>query len=219
MALPPDPTLDEIRAALAPAIAANAGFDGWSDGALARAAQGEGVDVDVARLAFPGGAIDMIDAWFGAIDAAMAAALPPEKLATMKIREKITALVEARLALLIPHREALRRALALLAMPGNLLRAGKLGWRAADLMWRAAGDTATDYNHYSKRAILAAVYGATVTVLLDDESERHAETSAFLARRIEGIMRFEKTKAQLIGRTSHRPSLSRFIGRLRYPVA
>jgi len=219
MALPPDPTLDEIRAALAPAIAANAGFDGWSDVALARAAQGEGVDVDVARLAFPGGAIDMIDAWFGAIDAAMAAALPPEKLATMKIREKITALVEARLALLMPHREALRRALALLAMPGNLLRAGKLGWRAADLMWRAAGDTATDYNHYSKRAILAAVYGATVTVLLDDESERHAETSAFLARRIEGIMRFEKTKAQLIGRTSHRPSLSRFIGRLRYPVA
>jgi len=219
MDLPPDPTLDEIRAALAPAIAANAGFDGWSDGALARAAQGEGVDVDVARLAFPGGAIDMIDAWFGAIDAAMAAALPPEKLATMKIREKITALVEARLALLMPHREALRRALALLAMPGNLLRAGKLGWRAADLMWRAAGDTATDYNHYSKRAILAAVYGATVTVLLDDESERHADTSAFLARRIEGIMRFEKTKAQLIGRTSHRPSLSRFIGRLRYPVA
>jgi len=218
MALPPDPTLDEIRAALAPAIAANAGFDGWSDVALARAAQGEGVDVDVARLAFPGGTIDMIDAWFGAIDAAMAAALPPEKLATMKIREKITALVEARLALLMPHREALRRALALLAMPGNLLRAGKLGWRAADLMWRAAGDTATDYNHYSKRAILAAVYGATVTVLLDDESERHADTSAFLARRIEGIMRFEKTKAQLIGRTSHRPSLSRFIGRLRYPV-
>ena len=219
MALPPDPTLDEIRAALAPAIAANAGFDGWSDVALARAAQGEGVDVDVARLAFPGGAIDMIDAWFGAIDAAMAAALPPEKLATMKIREKITALVEARLALLMPHREALRRALALLAMPGNLLRAGKLGWRAADLMWRAAGDTATDYNHYSKRVILAAVYGATVTVLLDDASEGHAETSAFLARRIEGIMRFEKTKAQLIGRTSHRPSLSRFIGRLRYPVA
>jgi ubiquinone biosynthesis protein COQ9 len=218
MALPPDPTLDEIRAALAPAIAANAGFDGWSDAALARAAQGAGVDVDVARLAFPGGAIDMIDAWFAAIDAAMAAGLPPEKLATMKIREKITALVETRLALLAPQREALRRALAMLAMPGNLLRAGKLGWRAADRMWHAAGDTATDYNHYSKRAILTGVYGATITVLLDDESEGHANTSAFLARRIEGIMQFEKTKAQLLGRTSHRPSLSRFIARLRYPV-
>lgn len=218
MALPPDPTLDEIRVALAPAIAANAGFDGWSDTALVRAAQAEGVDVDVARLAFPGGAIDMVDAWFGAIDAAMLAALPPEKLATMKIREKITALVEARLALLALQREALRRALATLAMPNHLVRAARLGWRAADLMWHAAGDTATDYNHYSKRAILAGVYGATVTVLLDDESEGHAATSAFLARRIEGIMRFEKTKAQLLGRATHRPSLSRFIGRLRYPV-
>jgi ubiquinone biosynthesis protein COQ9 len=219
MALPPDPTLDEIRAALAPAIAANAGFDGWSDAALARSAAAEGIDLDVARLAFPGGAIDMIEAWFAAIDGAMAEALPPEKLATMKIRGKIIALVEARLALLAPQREALRRALALLAMPANLVRAGKLGWRAADLMWRAAGDTATDYNHYSKRAILTGVYGATVTVLLDDQSDGHAETSAFLARRIEGIMRFEKTKAQLIGRTSHRPSLTRFISRLRYPAA
>ncbi|HSI20023.1 MAG TPA: COQ9 family protein [Sphingomonas sp.] len=219
MTLPADPTLDEIRAALAPAIAENAGFDGWSDAALILAAQAQGVDVDIARLAYPGGAIDMIDAWFAAIDAAMLAVLPPEKLATMKIREKITALVEARLALLAPQREALRRALATLAMPNNLVRAARLGWRAADLMWHAAGDTATDYNHYSKRAILAGVYGATVTVLLDDDSEGHAATSAFLARRIEGIMRFEKTKAQLLGRASHRPSLSRFIGRLRYPVS
>ena len=127
MALPPDPTLDEIRAALAPAIAANAGFDGWSDVALVRAARAEGVDPDIARLAFPGGAIDMIDAWFAASDAAMLAAPPPEKLATMKIREKITALVEARLALLAPNREALRHALAMHAMPTQLLHAAKLG--------------------------------------------------------------------------------------------
>ncbi|MFA5963901.1 MAG: COQ9 family protein [Sphingomonas sp.] len=218
MALPPDPTLDEIRAALAPAIATNAGFDGWSDAALLLAAQAEGVDIDVARLAFPGGAIDMIDAWFADIDVAMATALPAERLATMKVREKITALVEARLAILAPRRESLRRALAILAMPANLVHAGKLGWRAADLMWRAAGDTATDYNHYSKRTILAGVYAATVTVLIDDDSDGHGDTRAFLARRIEGIMRFEKTKARLLGRTTHRPSLSRFIGRLRYPV-
>ncbi len=218
MTLPPDPTLDEIRAALAPRIAANAGFDGWSDAALTLAAEAEGVDIDVARLAFPGGAIDMIDAWFADIDSAMTAALPADRLATMKIREKITALVEARLAMLAPQRESLRRALAILAMPAHLVHAAKLGWRAADLMWRAAGDTATDYNHYTKRTILAGVYAATATVLVDDDSEGHADTRAFLARRIEGIMRFEKTKARLLGRTTHRPSLSRFIGRLRYPA-
>jgi ubiquinone biosynthesis protein COQ9 len=217
-ALPQDPTLDEIRDGLAAGIAANAAFDGWGDSARDAAADAAGLDRDVAAVAFPGGAVDMIDTWFATIDRAMAAALPPEKLATMKIREKIMALVEARLNAIGPNREALRRALAILAMPQNLVHGAKLGWHAADLMWRAAGDTATDYNHYTKRTILAGVYAATITVFLDDESPGHADTSAFLGRRIEGIMRFEKTKAGFLARTEHMPSLSRFIGRLRYPV-
>jgi len=213
-----DATLDEIRAALAPLIAANAGFDGWGDDARDLAADSAGVDRDVARLAFPGGAVDMVEAWFAHIDAAMVQSLPAERLATMKIRDKITALVEARLAETAPDREALRRALALLALPQNAARGVKLGWHAADVMWRAAGDVATDYNHYTKRAMLAAVYGATVTVFLDDESDGYADTRAFLARRIAGIMQSEKAKAKLLGRTELRPSLSRFIGRLRYPA-
>jgi ubiquinone biosynthesis protein COQ9 len=217
-ALPEDPTLDEIREGLAAGIAANAAFDGWGDAARDAAADAAGLDRDVAKIAFPGGAVDMIEAWFAAIDRIMAEALPPETLATMKIRAKITALVEARLDATAANREALRRALAILAMPQNLVRGAKLGWHAADLMWRAAGDTATDYNHYTKRTILAGVYAATITVFLDDESEGHADTSAFLARRIEGIMQFEKTKAGFLARTEHKPSLSRFIGRLRYPV-
>lgn len=217
-ALPADPTLDEIRAALAPHIPAHASFDGWNAVALTRAAEELGIDADVAGLAFPGGAVEMIDAWFTAIDRAMEAALPLEKLGRMKIREKITALVLARIDAATPHREALRRALAILAMPQNAATALRLGWRAADHMWRLAGDTATDYNHYSKRAILSGVYGATLMVFLNDESAGLAETRAFLGRRIDGVMRFEKAKAQLLARREHMPSLSRFIGRLRYPA-
>lgn len=213
-----DLTLDEIRATLAPSIASNAAFDGWSDLARDTAADTAGIDRDVAALAFPGGAVDMIDAWFAHIDTRMAEALPLETLAKLKIRERITELVEARLAAVTPDRESLRRALAILAMPQNLARAARLGWRSVDLIWRQAGDTATDYNHYTKRAILLGVYGSTVTVFLDDASEGLADTRAFLARRIEGIMRFEKAKAGFLKRTEHRPSLSRFIGRLRYPV-
>jgi ubiquinone biosynthesis protein COQ9 len=216
--LPADATLDEIRAALAPLIATNAAFDGWSPRALETAASQAGVDADIARIAFPGGAVEMIDAWFAHVDALMADALPPEVLATMKVREKITALVEARLAAVADQRESLRRALAILAMPQNIAHAAKLGWRSVDLIWRAAGDTATDYNHYTKRGILMAVYTATITVFLDDESEGWADTKAFLARRIGGIMRFEKAKAGFAQRTENLPSLSRFIGRLRYPV-
>jgi len=215
---PQDATLDEIRAALAPAIARNAAFDGWSDAAVEMAAQASGVDPDVARLAFPSAA-DGIAAWFESIDRAMIAAVPDERLAAMKVRERISAQVEARLDALAPHREALRRALAILARPQHALRAAKLGWHAADLMWRRAGDTATDYNHYTKRAILSGVYAATITVFLDDESEGLADTRAFLSRRIDGILKFEKTKAQFIKQRERLPSLSRFVGRLRYPPA
>ena len=158
----------------------------------------------------------MIDAWFASIDVTMAAAVSAEMLAGMKIRERITAQIEARLAAAGPTRESLRRALAILALPTNLAAAARLGWRTADLIWRRAGDTATDYNHYTKRASLLAIYAATVTVFLDDESESQAETRAFLQRRIDGLMRFEKAKAGFLARTEHRPSFSRFIGRLRY---
>ncbi len=210
--------LDELRAALAPEIAANAAFDGWGEEALGMAADALGADRDVARLAFPGGAVEMIDAWFAHVDRAMLAALPADALSTMKVRERIQRLVEARLAVVAPEREALRRALAVLALPQHIARAARLGWRTADTIWRAAGDTATDYNHYTKRAILLGVYGATVSVFLDDESEGWADTRAFLGRRIDGIMRFEKAKAGMVARSERVPSLSRFIGRLRYPV-
>jgi len=213
-----DLTLAEVRATLSPGIAAKEAFDGWGDYARDMAADSAGVDRDIAALAFEGGTAAMIDAWFAAIDAAMAEELPAETLASMKIRARITALVEARLDTLAPQREALRRALAILAMPQNLALAARLGWRSVDAMWRAAGDTATDYNHYTKRAMLLGVYGATITVFLDDESEHHAETRGFLSRRIDGIMRFEKAKAGMARRAQYRPRLSRFIGRLRYPV-
>jgi ubiquinone biosynthesis protein COQ9 len=215
--LPADPTLEEIRAALAPLIAANAAFDGFGEAALIDAAARLRVDADVARLAFPGGGRDMVDAWFAGIDAAMAAKWPAENLVTLKVRERITTLVETRIGLLAPNREALRRALALLALPTNVPFAAKLGWRAADLMWRLAGDTATDYNHYSKRAILGSVYGATMAVFLNDESEGHADTRAFLARRIDQVMRFEGWKHRRAATKTERPSLARFVGRLRYP--
>ncbi|KQM32668.1 RpsU-divergently transcribed [Sphingomonas sp. Leaf10] len=217
---PADLTLDELRAALAPLVAANAAFDGWNDKAVAAAAQTFGADADVARLAYAGGAVDMIDAWFAEIDRRMIEALPADRLSAMKIRERITALIEARLAAVAGEREALRRALAILAMPQNVARAAKLGWRTVDLMWRLAGDSATDYNHYTKRAMLGAVYAATITVFLDDESGGHADTRAFLSRRIDGIMRFEKFKGRMLASRDpeRRLSLSRFVGRLRYPA-
>ena len=214
--LPEDPTLDEVRSFLAGGLAAQAAFDGWNDTAVLAAAEQAGVDPDLARLAFNDGPVDMIDAWFQAIDAKMAAKYSAEELAGMKIRERIKALVEARLEALESDREGLRRALAILAAPPHLRKAAKMGWRAADKMWRLAGDTATDYNHYTKRTLLSGVYGSTISVFLDDESEGYSETRAFLDRRIENVMQFEKVKARVTGRGGDGFSMARFVGRLRY---
>jgi ubiquinone biosynthesis protein COQ9 len=218
MIAPADMNLDELRAALAPRLPAHAAFDGWSEKALAMAAAELDVPADRARIAFPGGAAAMIDAWFDAVDTAMLSAFPDARIAGLKIRERIRDLLLFRLEAAAPHREALRRALAILAMPQNAPAGVSLAWRSADRIWRLAGDTATDFNHYTKRAILIGVYASTSLVFLDDESEDLAATRAFLDRRIDDVMRFEKAKAQWKGSAPHRPSLSRFLGRLRYPA-
>jgi ubiquinone biosynthesis protein COQ9 len=213
-----DPTLDEMRERLSAELPRHAAFDGWTPAALAMAAEATGIDPAIAMLAFSGGGVEMIDGWFLSIDRAMALAVPVEQLSTMKIRARIIALVEARIDLIAPDIEALRRALAILALPQNLPRAAKLGWRAADTIWRAAGDISTDLNHYSKRTLLAGIYTATIMAMLDDESEGLAETRAFLGRRVDGVMRFEKLKSRFTHSAPERLSIARFLGRLRYPV-
>lgn len=213
-----DLTLPELRLALAPEIAAAAAFDGWSDVAIDAAAQALGLAPAAARLAFPGGAPDMIAAWIERIDADAALALPQESLAALRVPERIRRLVEFRIDAVAGREEALRRALAILAMPRNLARAAKLGWSSADLMWRLAGDIATDFNHYTKRAILSGIVAATLAVLIDDHSEGKAETRAFLGRRLGDVARFEKAKAQLFRSDAEHFSLVRLLGRLRYPA-
>ncbi|MBD2842796.1 COQ9 family protein [Erythrobacter sp. KMU-140] len=217
-----DMTLDELRIALAPEIAASAIFDGWNETALLAAADMAGADPDIAKLAFPdkplgGRAMDMIEAWITSVDQQMEAAWPPERLAELKIRERIRTLVAFRLEAVADVDEAVRRAMSIMAMPQNAPRSLHLGWRSADLMWRLAGDTATDYNHYTKRTILAGIYSATLAVFVNDDSEGKAKTYEFLDRRIDGVMKFEKAKAKFTNRNVELPSLTRFLGRLRYP--
>ena len=209
--------LQQIRDRLGLAVGENAVFDGWTVKAVEAAAAGAGIDAAQARLAFGDKPIDLIQAYVGAVDAAMAEAFPPERIAAMKIRDRITELVWARFTIMAPAREAVRSALAILALPQNAARAAKLGWRTADRIWRMAGDTATDFNHYTKRMTLGAVYSSTLLAWLDDQSEDMADSRAFLDRRIANVMSFEKFKAQWKGDELRRPSIARFLGRLRYP--
>jgi ubiquinone biosynthesis protein COQ9 len=209
--------LERLRRSLALAVGENAVFDGWTRAAVDSAAARLGIDPVQARLAMPKGQAELIDCYISEVDRALEAWFTPERLAGLKIREKIRALIWRRLEIMGPAREAVRRALAILAMPQNLARAVRISWRSADLMWRIAGDTSTDFNHYTKRMTLGAVYASTLLAWLDDDSEGWADTAAFLDRRIDDVMKFEKWKAEWRGSSERRLSLSRFLGRLRYP--
>jgi ubiquinone biosynthesis protein COQ9 len=209
--------LEQLRRRLALTVGENAVFDGWTQQAVDAAAAQLGVDPVQARLAMPKTQAAMIDVYTQEVDRALELWFTPERLAGLKIREKIRALVWRRLEIQAPAREAIRRALAILAMPQNVPLGLRISWRAADQMWRIAGDTSTDFNHYTKRVTLGAVYGSTLVAWLDDQSDGSGDSAAFLDRRIDDVMQFEKWKAQWRGSSDRRLSLTRFLGRLRYP--
>ena len=208
--------LIRLRERLALAVGENAVFDGWTQAAVDSAAAQLGVDPAQARLAMGKDQAGMIDAYIQAVDRELEKRWPPEKLAALKIRERIRTLVWTRIEIMSPAREAVRRALSILAMPQNAALALKTGWRTADGMWRLAGDTSSDFNHYTKRLTLSAVDGSTLLAWINDDSEGWSATGSFLDRRIDNVMQFEKWKAQWRGQ--ERFSVSRFLGRLRYPV-
>ena len=208
--------LEDIRRKLALPLGENAVFDGWTEAAVVAAAGAQGVEPAQAKLAVPKDQAGKIDLYIRGVDRALADHFTPERLEGLKIREKIRAIVWKRLEIMEPAREAVRRALSILAMPQNVPTGLKIGWRTADVMWRIAGDTSTDYNHYTKRMMLGGVYASTLLVWLDDQTEGWTETGSFLDRRIDDVMKIEKLKADWKGQEHF--SVTRFLGRLRYPA-
>lgn len=208
-----DTPLAELAPRLVAAMLPHVPFDGWSAASLTAAAADLGIDADIAALAVPDVAT-MLTLWTDGVNAHMAGVMAASH--NQKIRDRIRTALVSRLE--HGDREVTRRALAILARPEHAMLSARLLWRAADAMWRAAGDTATDYNHYTKRAILSGIYSATLLYWTQDDSDDFAATRAFIDRRIEGVMQFEKAKAKLTGMAARLPDPARVLGRLRYPA-
>ncbi len=202
-----------LKADILGAALKHAPFDGFTDKALERASKDAGADAAALARLFPEGPLSLVEAFSDSADDAMEVALAKKKLATMKIRERIKAAVWARIDALREHKEAARRAGAFLTLPPHAGTGLKLLYRTVDRMWRAVGDTSTDFNFYTKRAILSGVYSATLMRWFTDDSEDEAATHEFLDARIENVMQFEKLKAQVKERTKGLPSLSEILGR------
>lgn len=177
-------------------------FSGWTWPGVVAAAERAGMDPAMAGAVFPGGLPDMVAHFSDWADRQMIDALAGTDPAALRVRERVALAVEKRLEALAPHREAVRAALSYWTMPQRGMRAGGVVWRTADRIWDWAGDTATDYNRYTKRALLCGVIGSTTLAWLGDGGADGdmAATRAFLARRIENVMQMGKFIGKIKGR-------------------
>lgn len=188
--------MDTLKNTLLDAALPAIAFDGWTLGTLENAARHQGYTAFEVKRAFPGGVADAIAHFSHRADTAMLEVLARDyDMPTLKIRERIATAVMVRLRQNIAHREAVRRAIGYYTLPWHSAAGLKALYATVDAMWRAAGDTSTDYNFYTKRLLLSKVYSTTLHVWLDDQSDNLADTEAFLRRRIEDVMQIEKFKA------------------------
>jgi ubiquinone biosynthesis protein COQ9 len=198
----------DMREAVLAAALPHAAFDGFIDSVLQKAGTEAGVTKpELARL-FEGGPVSLIEFYSAWADGEMEKRLAAADLKAMKIHERIATAVKTRLAVLKPQKEAARRAAALLSLPMHAALGAKLLYRTVDAMWRAAGDTSTDFNFYTKRGILAGVYGSTAMRWFNDTSNDEKPTEDFLAARIENVMQFEKFKAKAKDALSNFPAFA-----------
>jgi ubiquinone biosynthesis protein COQ9 len=179
-------------------------FDGWTRTALRRALASCNRDPDDAAFLFPGGAADMIEAWACLADRDMEAAALAADLAAYRTPARVRAIISLRFEQNRPHREAISRAVAVLALPRNAKRAATITARTVDAIWHAAGDRSADFAWYTKRALLAGVYTSTLLFWLRDLSESDEDTIAFLDRRLDNVATIGKTRKAI---TAKRPKL------------
>jgi ubiquinone biosynthesis protein COQ9 len=191
------PFAESERDRLIEAVLPDVAFDGWSRAALRVASRQLGLPAAEAQALFPRGAPDLVAGFSRWADRRMLdayeAALPEAPGTAARIKRAL----ELRFEVVAPWREAVRRALSVLAMPPHAALGARLVYETVDGIWYAAGDTATDFSFYTKRATLAGVYGATLMYWLEDRSEDFAETGAFIDRRLADVARFGEAGARL----------------------
>ncbi|SCA55735.1 Ubiquinone biosynthesis protein [Candidatus Terasakiella magnetica] len=175
-------------------------FDGWTDSAVEEGAIEAGYDASMAVRAFPYGISDVLAHFADYINRQMAAKLEETDLEKMGVGQRLEAAMRIRLEIEGPYREAVRKAMSHYALVQNAPEGVAVVWKAVDEMWWCCGDESVDFNYYTKRASLAAVYSATMVFWLNDESENAEETILFYRRRLMDVIAAVKTRKKIFSK-------------------
>ena len=187
---------------------------GWTQRNATLAGKALGFSAGETELLIPHGPADLAALLSQRHDARALEMLADVHASNLKIRERIRRAVEARLDAAARDEPALRRWSGYLSLPPNLALGARLTWQSADVLWRWAGDTSTDENHYTKRLLLAGILTGAGAIRMSSGRKAALE---FVDRRIDNVMAFEKWKAT----TNFRPSealarVAEAVGRMRY---
>jgi ubiquinone biosynthesis protein COQ9 len=165
---------------------------GWSWDIVLQGTQKADYPDTMALAVFPTGLPDIVAHFSDYTDRKLMERLKSVPLEALRVRDRIRTAIMTRFSILESQKEIVRASLAFWTAPSRVLQGQRVLWRTADKIWIWAGDTATDYNRHTKRALLSSILMGTALVWIDDKSEGRAITGAFVDRRIENVMEIGK---------------------------
>lgn len=208
---------ETLREKLLAEMLLHVAFDGWCDKSLKDAANKLDIDEADLKAAFPRGMVDALIFFSHQADDEAEKIIASADLESMKIRQRVTFAARTRIEVILKHKEAARRGAAVFALPQYALDGATCVYRTCDMIWRAIGDTSTDFNFYTKRGLLSGVYSSTMLYWFADTSEEFSDTWKFLDNRIADVMQIEKVKSAVLKIAGTLPNPLTILGALRYP--
>jgi len=172
-------------------------FEGWTMDIITKSAEQLGYSENTIQSVFLGGMPDIMDHFANLADREMLKSLENTNLEALRIRDRVQTALIARYTWLIQHQEAFNQSLKFWLLPTRKPKAAKITWRTADVIWNWAGDTSTDYNHYSKRTLLSGIIASSAFIFTNETDEDLTKTQKFIEKRIENVMKFGKLMSKL----------------------
>ena len=171
-------------------------FNGWTSDTLLNSVKAANLDENYAKILFDGDVAKLVEFFINTIENKATSLIDKKYLDTLSVRNRVAYCVKTYLEAANIYKPSIRKTVAFYVSPIRFFDSFKSLWKIADEIWYASGDKSTDYNHYTKRAILSALYSSTLLYWINDKSDNHINSWAFLDRRIENVMQIEKYKSK-----------------------